>query len=65
MVPTPGEVGGDCTRESKSGPWPEGPGFGEARPAWSAVPECGATSPAARHRGTSSPSENDGLTNLA
>lgn len=55
MVPTLGEVGGDCTRESKSGHWPEGPGFGEARPAWGTVPECDTASPAARHRETSSP----------
>jgi len=31
---------------SKSGHWLDGPDFGEARPAWGAVPECNTGNPA-------------------
>jgi len=32
-------------RVSNSGHWPDGPDFGEACPAWGAVPECNTGNP--------------------
>ena len=37
---------------SKSGHCPDGPDFGEARPAWGAVPECNTGNPATTGKGT-------------
>jgi len=37
---------------SKSGHLPDGPDFGEARPAWGAVPECNTGNPPTTEKGT-------------
>ena len=37
---------------SKSGHLPDGPDFGEARPAWGAVPECNTGNPPTTGKGT-------------
>jgi len=47
---------------SKSGHWPDRPDFGEARPAWGAVPECNTGNPATTGRGARTNAPSLGLT---